>query len=126
MAIELVLFALCAFVVAMVGISIACALIPRFRPAFPYAWRFLLYSSLGILLANVLVYAYCLLLPILVERAGWTKQPNGTLGGDLGGLILVTTLLAQVYGPFFGSMTGFFLGALTALGRAARASGKSG
>src|SRR5882672_5361960 len=100
---ELVFVAWSAFVVAMVGVSIVCALIPRFRPAFPYAWRFLVYPSLGILLANVLVCAYCLLLPILVERAGWTKHPDGTMGGDLGGLILVTTLLAEIYGPFIGS-----------------------
>ncbi len=113
-----------AFVLAMVTTTIVCALVPRLRPGFRYAWRFLVYPNLGVVLANLAVYAYGLI-GMRVLEAGWAEPSDPSFTAGFCRLLADTTLLLRIVGPFLGSIFGFFLGALMALERASRTTQRS-
>lgn|SRR5512146_2410010 len=45
-------------VLAMAAATMATRVAPRLRPAYPYAWRILLWSNIGFVAANVLVQVF--------------------------------------------------------------------
>jgi hypothetical protein len=72
-------FVLPIFILTIAGLSTAsviAACVPRLRPALPFLWRVLLWSSPGFLLANIPVL--CLdFVPLLLERTNFTP-PEGS------------------------------------------------
>jgi uncharacterized membrane-anchored protein YitT (DUF2179 family) len=102
-------------VVTLSAASILVASVPRLRPMFPFFWRVLLWSSTGVLLANIPVF--CLyFVPLLLETTNTSPSEGPTQSvlkySLVGGLLL---------GPFIASAAGFLGGALFGVRSATRA-----
>ncbi len=101
---------------ALSAATIVCGIVPRLRWALPFAWRVLVWSGTGCILANVPVFALYAV-PLALDRSGLTPEP-GNARGALGVVLGVGLLL----GPIVASAAVFFGGALFGVWRASRKS----
>src|SRR5947209_8475684 len=93
--------------------TIVCATVPKLRWALPFAWRVLVWSGAGCVLANLPVFALYAV-PLALERSGLTPAP-GTTSNVLGVALAAGLLL----GPIVASAAGFLGGALFGVERVA-------
>jgi|SRR6185312_2237825 len=110
-------FILPAFVLAILALStatIVSAMVRRFHFVFPFAWRVLVWSAAGCILANIPVFALYFL-PVGLERGG--VMPKAGTARTAVGIALATGLLV---GPFVATAAGFFAGAAWGAWRASR------
>jgi MFS family permease len=116
-------FVLPVFVLAMLALAVAailCATVPKLRWALPFAWRVLVWSGVGCVLANLPVFALHAV-PFALERSGLTPA-QGTTKNLLG----VAFAAGLLFGPIVASAAGFFGGALFGGWRASRQSKSRG
>lgn len=82
-------------------------MVPRWSPLFPYAWRVLLWSSVGFLLANALLWLGVAAIVGAGRQADAERSGPAALQAALG--------LALILGPVVASMLGFGTGTVVAL-----------
>lgn len=100
---------LAAFVV-MAGVTLTTRLVRRFAPVYPFAWRVLLWSSIGTWAANALAFACWFVAAQVFEAA--QPPPIASPAGQVARTVAVVGVL--FVGPFVVSAAGFAGG--TALG----------
>jgi hypothetical protein len=105
---------------AMSAASILCAAVPRWRGAFPFAWRILLWSSVGCIVANIPMFGLYLV-PLGLQRAGVT--PDMAADNTALRIVFVACLLI---GPFVASAAGYLGGVFIGVRLAARAKKEHG
>ena len=109
------------FVLAVVGLSAATvvvACVPRLRPTLPIVWRVLLWSSLGVVLANIPVFGLYFV-PLLLERTHMTPAEGSGMSYLKYGLVA-----GLLVGPFIASAAGFVGGSYVGVSLARRKIGK--
>ncbi len=95
--------------------SILCAVVPSWRRMSPFAWRILVWSSLGCILANIPILGLYLL--------PWALQQLGVVPGQgVGSSALKYVFMAcLLIGPFVASAGGYAGGVVFAVRAATRA-----
>ncbi len=96
------------------GFALACRLLPSLRPLFPFAWRILLWATVGVVAANGAVFALYLVPAFAPEGLAADQGTRGFLKMILAAGLLVGPLVATALGFMAGSTLGVFL-ALRAL-----------
>lgn len=96
-------------VVLLGGLSVACRVVPSLRPLFPFAWRILLWSTAGVVVANGAVLL--LFLAPLLAPPGAPGDPGGQGGLRIGLAVglLIWPFVATALGFMAGSTFGVFL-----------------
>ncbi len=103
-----------AVVLLLGGFALACRLAPPLRPLFPFAWRILLWSTVGVVAANGAVFLLYLVPAIAPEELATDQGARGLLKMLLAAGLVVGPLVATALGFMAGSTLGVFL-ALRAL-----------
>lgn len=93
-----------AVVVLLGGFAIACRAAPSLRPLFPFAWRILLWSTVGVVVANAAV-----LLLFLVPAFAPAGAPEGS-GAQ--GALKIGLAVGLLLGPFIATALGFMAGSI--------------
>jgi len=116
-------FVVQAFVMAtlvMAAAALLCAFVSRLRWAYPFAWRMLVWSSVGCVVVNLPVLALYLV-PLAFDRAGISLNSGGS-GSALNIVLAVGLLIGPVVASAAGYIGGVLLGYYLALRAASRAS----
>lgn len=100
----------------MAALTVATRMVPRWSPIFPYAWRVLLWSSVGFLVANALLWLGEAAIVGAGRPADAEQSGPAALQAALG--------LALILGPVIASMAGFGTGTGVALFLARRRAAK--
>jgi hypothetical protein len=90
-------------------VTILCARIQRWRRLYPFAWRILVWTPLGVILANIPIITLYFV-PFMLEKADISLGNNA--GSNVVRFALAGGLLA---GPFIASAAGCFCGLLLAI-----------
>ncbi len=101
---------LAAVVVLLGGFAIACRVAPSLRPLYPVAWRILLWSTIGAVVANgavLLLYFVPVLAP---DETAADRGAGGVLKILLAAGLLVGPIVASALGLLAGATVGVFLG----------------
>ena len=89
-------------VLLLVGFTVACRIAPSLEPMFPFAWRIMLWSTVGFVVANAVVLLLFLVPAFAPECAqGDPGAREASRIGLAAGLLL---------GPFIASALGFMAG----------------
>ncbi len=96
------------------GFALACRVTPSLRPLFPFAWRILAWSTVGVVTANGAVFLLYLVPAFSPEELAADQGARGLLKIVLAAGLLVGPLVATALGFMAGSTLGVFL-ALRAL-----------
>ncbi len=104
------------------GFAIACRATPSLRPLFPFAWRILVWSTAGVVVANAAVFLLYLVPAFAPEELAAAQGAGGLLKIFLAAGLLVGPLVATALGFMVGSTVGVYL-ALRALRRKGREPG---
>ncbi len=103
------------FVVLLLGgFAVVCRAAPSLRPLFPFAWRILLWSTVGVVVANAAVFLLYLVPAFAPEELAADPGAGGLLKVFLAAGLLVGPLVASAVGFMAGSTVGVYL-ALRAL-----------
>ncbi len=98
-----------AIVVLLGGFAAVCRIAPPLRPLFPFAWRILLWSTVGIAAANGAVLLLYLLPGLAPEGLAADPRARGLLQISLAAGLLVGPIVATALGFMAGSTLGVFL-----------------
>lgn len=98
-----------ALVLLLGGFAVACRLAPSLRPLFPFAWRILLWSTVGVVAANGAVLLLYLVPSFAPEELAADRGARGLLKIFLAAGLLVGPLVASALGFMAGSTFGAFL-----------------
>lgn len=93
--------------VGMTGATMATRLVPRLAPAYPFAWRMLLWSSVTFVGSNVIVLAFYVLAARIAGSIGQSAHPAAQLG--LGAALLLAPVVASGAGFVGGAGVGAWL-----------------
>lgn len=105
-------FILPAFGIAVLllgGFTIACKVAPSLNPLFPFAWRILLWSTVGFGVANGAVLLLFLVPAFAPEGVPGNRGARGVLKIGLAAGLLVGPFIASALGFMAGSTFGAFL-----------------
>ncbi len=103
-----VLPALGGVVLLLGGFAVACRAAPTLRPLFPFAWRILLWSTVGVLVANGAVFLLYLVPVFAPEEIAADHGARGLLKVFLAAGLLVGPLVASALGFMVGSTFGVY------------------
>jgi len=96
-------------VVLLGGFTIACKAAPSLHPLFPFAWRILLWSTVGFAAANGAVLLLFLVPAFAPEGVAGDPGARGVLKIGLAAGLLVGPFIASALGFMAGSTFGAFL-----------------
>ncbi len=91
---------------AMALATVATRVVARLAPAFPYAWRVLVWSSVGFVAANALVLAGFVVVARAVDGA---PPASGAAKVGLGAALLLAPVIASAAGFLGGAGPGVVL-----------------
>ena len=115
-------FILPAFGIAVLflgGFAVACRVAPSLAPLFPFAWRILLWSTVGFVVANGAVLLLCLVPAFVPEGAPGDPGAREVLKIGLAAGLLVGPFVASALGFMAGSTFGVFLALRSLRGKGA-------
>lgn len=110
-----------AYVLVMTVATVVCALVPAFRRARSYAWRALVYPSVGCIVANIPV-VFVIVLAGRLNNSELLTQPESTIQKQLAEFLVMAAFFGILGGCALAGAIGFVFGALLGMERAARAS----
>lgn len=96
-------------VLLLAGFAIACRVVPSLGPLFPFAWRILLWSTVGFAVANGAVLLLFLVPAFAPEGAPGDPGAREALRIGLAAGLLLGPFIASALGFMAGSTFGVFL-----------------
>ncbi len=96
-------------VLLLAGFAVACRAIPSLRPLFPFAWRILLWSTVGVVAANGAVFLLYLVPAFAPEELAADRGVRDLWKVFLAAGLLVGPLVATALGFTAGSTLGAIL-----------------